>query len=139
LATLTIEQGLEYYLTHYAGLVTLISTRTYINRIPQKAVIPCLTFQRISTPRVLSHDTSGLSGTAYPRFQFDSWAMTYTASKAICDQVRAALNGYSGTITSGADSVVLQAALVNDERYNPDLDAGLERLSSDYIIWHLEG
>ena len=51
MATLTIEEGLEYYLTHYAGLTALISTRTYLNRIPQKATIPCLTFQRISTPR----------------------------------------------------------------------------------------
>jgi hypothetical protein len=138
MATLTIEQGLEYYLTHYAGLIALISTRTYLNRIPQGTVIPCLTFQRISTPRVLSHDTSGMTGTAYPRFHFDSWAISYASAKAINDQVRAALNGYKGTITVGADSVVLQASLVNDERHNPDLDAGLHRLSSDYIIWHLE-
>ena len=138
MATLTLEQGLEYYLTHYPGLTALISTRTFLNRIPQGSVIPCLTFQRISTSRVITHDTKGLTGLAYPRFQFDSWAISYASAKAICDQVRAALNGYRGMITVGADSVTIYAALVEDERYNPDLDAGLHRLSSDYVIYHEE-
>jgi hypothetical protein len=138
MATLTIEEGLGSYLSTYGGLVALIGARVYLNRIPQKATLPLLTYQRISTPRLLSHDTSGLTGTAHPRFQFDAWAGTYATAKAINDQVRAALNGHTGTVTIGADSVVIQAALVNDERYNPDLDAGLERISSDYIVWHLE-
>jgi len=83
-----------------------------------------------------THDNAG--GLAAPRFQFDAWATTYAAAKAITDQIRAALNGYKGTITIGADSVVVQASLVDDERYDPDMDAGLERLSSDYKVWHLE-
>jgi hypothetical protein len=139
MATLTIEEGIGYYLTTYAGLVALVSTRTYNKRIPQEATLPCVTYYRISTPRVQTHDTSGMTGTAYPRFQFDAWAATYGSAKAITDQLRTALNGYKGTVTSGADSVVIQASLVDDERYDPDLNAGLERISSDYIIWHLEG
>jgi hypothetical protein len=138
MATLTIEQGLEYYLTHYVGLIALISTRIYINRIPQNSTIPCLTFQRISTPRVITQETRGMAGLAYPRFQFDSWSWVYVSAKAINDQVRAALNGYRGVIINGADSVAIYAALIEDERYNPDLDAGLHRLSSDYIIYHEE-
>jgi hypothetical protein len=87
---------------------------------------------------VHTHDTSGSAGTAYPRFQFDAWATSYSSAKAITDQVRAALNGFHGTITSGADSVTVQAALVDGETSEPELEAGLARIRSDYIIWHLE-
>jgi hypothetical protein len=138
MGTLTIEAGLVYKLTNTVGLTALISTRVYLERIPQGATLPCLTYQRISTPRVHTHDTSGSAGTAYPRFQFDAWATTYASAKAITDALRAALNGYKGTITSGADSVVVQASLVESETSQPDLEADLARISSEYVIWHLE-
>jgi hypothetical protein len=138
MATLTIEAGLVYKLTTTAGITTLISTRVYLERIPQGATLPCLTYQRISTPRILTHDTSGSAGTAHPRFQFDAWAATYSSAKAIADALRAALNGFKGTITSGVDSVVVQAALIDGESSEPDPEAGLARIRSDYIIYHLE-
>ena len=138
MATLTLEAGLVYKLTNTAGISNLISTRTYLARIPQGATLPCLTYQRISTPRLHAHDSSGSAGTAHPRFQFDAWATTYSSAKAITDALRAALNGFKGTITSGADSVVVQCALVEDEVPEPDLGAGLERIRSDYFIWHIE-
>lgn len=138
MATLTIEQGLVYKLQNTAGLTALIGTRVYLEQLPQGATLPCLTYQRISTSRVLTHDTSGSSGTAYPRFQFDAWATTYGSAKAIADALRAALNGFKGTITSGADSVVVQASLVDSETSLPDLAAGMARVMSEYVIWHLE-
>lgn len=137
MTTITIEEGLKTYLTGYAGLTSLISTRVYPMRIPQGATIPCITYQRISTPRIKTHDTSGSSGTAYPRFQFDAWATTYASAKTITDQVRAALNGYKATIGT-TNSVVVYGALVDDERPEFDSETGLYRISSDYVIWHQE-
>lgn len=138
MGTLSIEAGLVYKLTNTAGVTALVSTRVYLERIPQGATLPCITYQRIDTPRVTTHDTSGSAGTAYPRFQFDAWATTYASARAITDAVRAALNGYRGTITSGADTVTVQAALVDGETSQPDLEAGLARIRSEYVIWHLE-
>ena len=46
-----IDEGLVSYLSGYSGLTALISTRVYAFRIPQGATLPCLTVQRISTPR----------------------------------------------------------------------------------------
>jgi hypothetical protein len=138
MGTLTIEAGLVAKLTTTAGLTALISTRVYLERIPQGATLPCITYQRIDTPRVLTHDTSGSAGTAYPRFQFDAWATTYASAKAITDALRAALSGFKGTITSGADTVVVQAALVDGETSQPDLEADLARVRSEYILWVLE-
>ena len=135
---ITIEEGLRYYLSNYAGLVSLISTRVHPMRIPQGATIPCLTYQRISTPRLNTHDVSGATGTAHPRFQFDAWAATYDSAKDITDQVRAALQGYKGSMGTGGTAVTVQAVLSADERPEFNPETGLYRISSDYIIWHLE-
>ena len=134
----TIEEGIYGRLTTHAGLVALISTRTFEGGIPQSETLPCVTYNRISTPRVHTHDTSGSAGLAHPRFQFDAWALTYPAAKAITEQIRAALNGYVGTITVGTSTIRIQAALVDDERVNHDPGTELKCLSSDYIIWHEE-
>jgi len=138
MATLSIEAGLVYKLTNTAGITALVSTRVYLETIPQGATLPCITYQRISTPRLTAHDTSGSAGTASPRFQFDAWATTYASARAIADALRAALNGYKGTITSGADSVVVQSILIDGESSEPDLVAGLARIRSDYVIYHVE-
>jgi hypothetical protein len=131
-----LDEGLVAYLKAHAGLSALISTRVYLAPMPQGATLPCLTLQRIDTPRTLTHDTSGATGTlARPRFQFDAWALTYASTRAITDQVRAALNGHTGTTGTG---VTIRAALVQDERPDYDPLTALFRCQSDYFIWHEE-
>lgn len=138
MATLTIEEGLIYKLLNTAGVSSLVGTRVYGRVLPQSASLPCITITRISTPRLHSHDTSGSAGTANPRIQIDAHATTYKAAKQITDAVRAAMNGFRGTITNGADSVVVQAALVDNELPDYDGETEIYRSQSDYIIWHVE-
>lgn len=135
-----LEEGLFSYLSTYAGLTALISARVYPFRIPQEQAVslPCMTYQRISTPRHQTHDTSGASDLASPRFQFDAWAETYASAKAITDQIRAALNGKNGTIGSGGSAVTIQAALVQEETPELDPETNIYRSRSDFIIWHVE-
>lgn len=135
---ITIEEGLYHFLTNNAGLVALVGTRVYPNRLPQSGTLPALTYQRIDSPRIATHDTAGASGTARPRFQFDCWGATYATCKAVSDALRAALNGYRGTM-GAADPVTVQSALIQDETYDDFEDAGMGRMATDYIIWHLEG
>jgi hypothetical protein len=128
-----LEEGLYAYLSTYAGLTSLISTRVYPLVIPQGATLPCLTYQRISTNRSLSHDSSGIgSELTSSRFQFDAWATTALSAKAITDQVRAALNGKKGTMAS----VTIQAGLVDDEQSLFEPDTKLYRSRSDFFIWN---
>lgn len=130
-----LEEGLVTYLKTVAGLTALISTRIYAFAIPQEATLPCVTYQRISTPRYPSHDTSGASGNlSRPRVQFDAWATTYSSAKAITDQLRAALNGKKGS-TGG---VTLQGALVVEEAPTYEPETKLYRSRSDYFIWILD-
>lgn len=131
-----LEEGIASYLEGYAGLVALIGTRTYPLRIPQGATIPCLTFQRISTARILTHQTSGATGDlTSPRFQFDAWAETQKSAKQITDQVRAALNGKQGAIGTAPRQVTIRAALAESEAPEYVPEAKLYRSRSDYIIW----
>lgn len=134
-----LEEGIASYLEGYAGLVALIGDRVYPMRIPQKATLPCLTYQRISTPRILTHDTSGATGDLIsPRFQFDAWAETAKSAKAITDQVRAALNGKTGAIGTAPRQVTIRAALAESEVPEHVPEAKLYRGRSDYMIWHEE-
>lgn len=135
----TLEEGLASYLETFAGLVALIGDRVYPMRLPQTAIIPCLTYQRISTPRISTHQSSGATGDlVYPRFQFDAWASTGKAAKAITDQVRAALNGKTGEIGTAPRNITIRSALAESEvpKFEPEIK--LHRSQSDYIIWHEE-
>lgn len=135
-----LEEGLVAYLRGYSGLTSLISTRTYGIRIPQSATLPCLVVTRISTPRQLTHQSTGAGGDLVsPRFQFDAWDTTQASTKAVNDQVRAALNGKSGSVGAGAVTVTVRAALANEEAPTYEPDAELYRCRSEYIIWHQEG
>lgn len=128
-----LEEGLFTYLSTYAGLTSLISTRVYPLVIPQGATLPCLTYQRISTVRSPSLDSSGIGNElSSARFQFDVWATTALSAKTITDQLRAALHGKKGTM----GSVTIHSALVDDEQSNFEPDTKIYRSRSDYFIWH---
>lgn len=135
---ITIEEGLAILLKSDAGLNALISGRVYHMRIARDSAMPCLTFQRISTPREITHDTRGASGLAHPRFQFDAWARTYKDAKAVIDRLRACLNGFSGVVGTPPNTVRVQAATILDEHPEADNECGLWRSMSDYEIWHEE-
>jgi len=131
-----LEEGLHSYLSTYAGITALIGARVYSMRIPQGATMPCLTYQRISTPRINTHDNSGIAGDlTSPRFQFDAWGNTYASVKAINDQVRAALNGKTGSIGTAPSNITIRSALADNENPEYDPDSELYRSRSDYIIW----
>lgn len=138
MATLALEEGLVYGLANNAGVSALVSTRVYNLRIPQGATFPLITIARVSTTRILSQDSSGSSGTANARVQIDAWASTHKVAKQITDAVRAYLNGLKATITSGADTIVIQAGLVDQETPEYDTEINLYRGRSEYIVWHVE-
>lgn len=134
-----VEVGLVSYLTGYAGLTALISTRVYPFMIPQGATMPCVTYQRIDTPRTLSHGDSGATGTlARARIQFSSWAATLSSAMAIAEQLRAALNGKTGSIGTAPNAVTVRAILVDNEMQDFEPDIEMFRVISDYLIWQEE-
>jgi hypothetical protein len=131
----TLDEGIFAYLKATAGITALVSSRIYPLVLPQEPTLPALVVTRISTPRIVSHDTSGATGDLIsPRYQFDAWGTSQAATKAIADALRAALNGKTGA----AGGITLRAALSEDEAHDYDPETGLYRIRSDYFIWYEE-
>ena len=131
----TVEQSFESYLTGYAGLTALISTRVYPLIIPQGATLPCVTYQRIDTPRTLTHGDSGATGTlARPRIQFSSWAATLSEAMAIAYQLRAALNGKTGSMGTAPYNITVRAILVDNEMQDYEPETQLWRVDRKSVV-----
>jgi len=131
---MSIETGIVATL---AAAATTAASRIHPKVLPQGVTLPAITYQRLSTPRVNSHD--GPSGLAFPRFQINTWAETYAAAKTLADEIRAALDGTTGVW----DSVVVQRCELEDEGdLQPVAIEGVSRrrhgIRQDYVIAHQE-
>jgi len=127
-----LEEGIAAFLIADVDIHAVVEDRIYPMKMPQNVTLPCLTYQRISTPRIVTHDSSGATGDlTSPRFQFDAWAETQKAAKAISDVLRGVLHGKTGAM----GGVTIRAALADNEAPEFDPDSELYRSRSDYIIW----
>ena len=134
-----LDEGLMAYLKAHSGLTALISTRIYPIQFPDGVTMPCVTYQRIDTPRTSTLSSSGATGDlTNPRYQFKAWATTYASAKAITDQIRAALNGKTGSTGAGSVTVTLRGALAQNENDGFDPLVRLYYRLSDFVIWHEE-
>lgn len=124
---MTAEESLVARLKATTGVTNLVAARIYPMQAPQTAVLPLVTYQRISTVRPGS--LRGPVGLADPRIQVDCWAESYGTVKALADQVRHALDGYAG---SGVIALILgEHDLLDDEGRR-------HRVSQDYSVWVTE-
>lgn len=127
-----IEEGLKAYLGTVAGVTTLVSTRIYPMHLPQVPTLSALTYTRIFGAKELSH--SGPSGLAQTQFQIDCWASSYSGAKALSEQVRIALDGYSGVM--GTSTVC--AVEWMDDMDDFDEESDCYRVICSVKIWHRE-
>lgn len=118
------------YLQTISALTTLVSTRMYPLRLPQKPTLPALVIQKIARPRVYSH--SGDSNLANPTYQISCWAETHEGAVALEVQLETALTGFSGTM--GAETVY--AAFIANVLDDFEPDTALYRQIVDVEFWH---
>lgn len=88
-----IEPGL------YARLVAQVATvssRVYPIRLPQSVTYPALVYRLVSAPRIQTHN--GPMGKTFARYDIAAYGTTYATAKAAAEQVRIALDGFSGTM-----------------------------------------
>lgn len=136
---MTLEEGLYVYLQSKTDITNLVSTRVYPYTLPQEVTLPAITYSRNNTPRELTHDTSGSTGTlAKVGMQFDVYAETYAKVKQVTDALRKVLNGYSGTMGTAPNTIAVRAALVFDELADFQGDVGLYHMIASYTIWQEE-
>ncbi len=125
-----METSLYSYLSTYAGLVSLVSTRIYPIDIPQDKTYPCVAYEMASSPRV--HAMGSDPGLKYPRYNFYCWGSTPASARAVAAQVIAALQDFTGTM----GTVSVQRIFLEDE-YDGDFDPMLNRYCRvvEVIIW----
>jgi hypothetical protein len=127
-----IEEGLYAYLSTYSGLVSLISTRIYPVHIPQDAVSPHMSYQKIYSER--NHALKNDSSVVEASFQFDVYAKSYNSVKAICEQLRKALQDFSGSMSS----VTVQAVLMINEIDDYEETTKEYKTMTEYKIFYVE-
>ena len=128
---MSFEEGLFYYLDNYAGLSAEVDDRIYPGVLPQSPTLPAVTYHRISTPRLSKFEDQFLP---HARFQFDCWAMEYSRAKDVAQQVKEALDVYSGPM--GAYTV--EVTLIDDEIDTYEPETGYWHSIVDVIIWYEE-
>lgn len=104
-------------------------------KLKQGTAFPALTCQKISGPRVASKD--GPAGLAHPRMQVSCWAKSYADAKAVAEQVRLALEGFSG-IMGGAGGIKVDITLLENEVDFYEPETGIYHVPVDFLIWHRE-
>jgi hypothetical protein len=95
----SIESSLFSALTTHAGLSALIAARLYPDAMPQGAILPCVVYQRISTPRFQVLGSTQAVVVSKPRFQFSCWALSASGALAVAAQLRTALLATSYPVT----------------------------------------
>lgn len=135
----TIEEAVNTLLLATATITAIVGSgtaaRIYPLRIPQDATRPALAYQKISSPKQMSH--GGSSNLARSRFQFTCQCETYTSVKTLTAALRNALIGYRGTVSG----VRIDGILIDDDIDNDiELQANevLPYVTIDAAIWHSE-
>lgn len=111
-------------------LQALVGGRCYKYVLPQPYpyVLPAITFFRVDTPFITSHD--GDSGLSHPRWQISCWASTGSGAEALVKQVRVAMKPWKASYGGGA--------LPQDQRDMSDPETKVFQATIDYLIWWTE-
>ncbi len=128
-----LEEGLFSVVTGDTAIQAIISTRMYPRRLPDKSVLPALTYSVVSGQRDGAHD--GDSGLPRVRIQINCHANDYLNAKKLAKAVTNKLSGFRGAAgTSGT--------IACDVEYGPDGFDDVARrdfVAVDVLIWHQEG
>ena len=138
-----LNESIYKYLTSYAGLIALISTRVYTDQSRQDNphVMPYLTYWKVSGTRVdtISEQSTMLFGATY---QFDVFARTRHEARDVAKQLFKAFKGFKG-VMGGTGGVTISAIeLDGNEFSDTDRDAKTGELafreSQEFQIWYYE-
>ena len=115
---MALRDAIYSRLSNYSGLTSLVSTRIYSKEITQDTTKPCVYFEITGIERISA--INGDSGMCDAQCRVISVATTLAGAVAVADQVRAALQRYSGTVSS---TDIRNVFIENEfDSYESDLD-----------------
>ena len=115
-----------------SGLTALVGTQIYAKKVGQSATGPAVVYDRIATDR--QHAMGADTGLVMARMQIQCWGDSQAEAERVSEQVRAALQDYTGT----ASTVVIQRAFLAAEFNGPYVEDEGYRQIQEYEIWHRE-
>lgn len=134
----TIGELLRAYVLADTTVGSLVSTRMYPLRLPEKAIFPALVYTRISDVR--QDHLHGPATASEPRYQIDCWADTWGDVWTLSAAVRNRLDAFVGTWTDAASPAVAVSVAVRlisqQDFFEEDILGGKCRNSSDYFVFH---
>jgi len=125
----TLEEALYSRLSGFAALTNLVGLRIYPLEAPQDSPRPHVVYTRDITETISAFGSD--TGNVKVVMEISAWATTYDSALAICKQIKAALQRWSGTY----DSVVIQDTFIDTEFQDFESDTAGVRVSQNYIIW----
>jgi len=136
MAVLEIEKAITSILKNSADVAALVGTRVYAFRLPQNATLPAITYHRVSTYRLITHDQTS-TGLSNPRFQFNLYANSIDVCKQMSAAVRKAFLGYQAEVGT-TTKVSIYAILPESEIDIIEADLDLYYTMVDYKFSHNE-
>jgi len=120
-----MREQLFYYLSNFAGLTALVSTRIYPQRVPTGKALPTLSYT--VTGRTPEYDQDGLDGENEVTVEFHCNAPTLGQAVAVADQVFLSMAIQNDAAFGEAGNVVtLYSTTCETEFDNFDLVDGSE-------------
>lgn len=126
-----IEAGLISYLLSVTAVTDLVGQRIKPVKLDPNGALPGITVNRITTSPVFRQE--GATTEFKTRFQLDIWATSYSSAKTVAEELRGALDGFSGTM--GATRVDSVMFLDETDDFEPENDN--YRLIHDYELFHV--
>ena len=121
---------------------TTAMDRVYPLLLPPTPGFPAVAYVRVSTRRV--HCLTGFSHLAIPRFQFTAWAKTYGEAHVLANELRVAMDGYTGWLAAAFPLpfpigwVQIQSCWSENELDLYEPKPGLYGVPADYMVAHQE-
>lgn len=125
-----IDASIYDLLTGDTAVAAIVGTKVYPVQAPKNAVAPWIRWQRIS--RIQPRDLAAVGGLVRTRIQFDCIAENYTASRALSEAVRAAVQNWQD-VAEGVDDADAEN---NRDNYEQIADKFYHNASLDVVITH---
>lgn len=113
-----IENAIYQRLSQFAGLYALIggasTPRVTPHLLTQDTIYPAVTYFIVAAPRETAMGSD--PGIVHGRVQVDAWGATYSSTRDVKEQVRAALQRFRGTL----DGTQILDCFLQDDRDEPD-------------------
>lgn len=130
-----IENAIYQRLANYTALAALVGARVTPHLMTQDTAYPAVTYFVAAATRETAMGSD--PGIVHARVQIDAWGQTYSSTRDVAEQIRAAFERYRGTLDT---TVILDSFLEDMRDEEPELVNGVlvRRRLTEWTIHYRE-